>query len=120
VNNIVRSINPGLTSVSAEGSASADPVIVTTESQLEKLLEKAVRRVLQNVDLTVPDGDDLTDMDGILGLAGPTFDKQWMYRHAVKLGFGIKVSHRKLLFSKRKFFAYLNGRYRTKTFGGPR
>ena len=95
-----------------------DPVIVTTESQLERLLEKAVRRVLENVEMSIPDSEDLTDMKGILELAGPELSQTWMYNNAVKLGFGVKLSHRKLRFSKRRFLAYINGRYRPKPLGG--
>ena len=95
-----------------------DPVIVTTESQLKRLINNAVQEALERVEMVVPDAEDLVDMKGILALAGPHFTEDWMYDHAVKLGFGIKFSHKKLLFSKRKFLAYVNGQYRHKRWGG--
>ena len=95
-----------------------DPVIVTTESRLERLIERAVRRALERTDMAIPDSDDLVDMKGILEVAGKEFKQSWMYRNGVKLGFGIKPSGGKLLFSKRKFLAYINGRYRVRPLSG--
>ena len=81
-------------------------------------MKPMMRELLAELDLHPYEGDDLTDMEGILEFAGPQFDRIWMYQKAVKLGFGIKLSPGRLRFSKSKFRAYIDGCYRTKPLGG--
>lgn len=94
----------------AELHPRTDPVIVTTESQLERIIDRAVARALQHQNAVLPPEDDLIGIDEAMKLI-PGVSKDWMYRNAAKLKIGRKLSYKKLVFSKTAILLYTRGHY---------